>query len=191
MVFSNPTIFAPHCRGHRGLVDVLTAGEAGWKSIIPIYNIIVLLKIVGREWWWVILLIIPIVGFIVWIIVALDLAKSYGRGSSGFGLIGFAFHSVSSSGPSSGSAATPTRGLPSRRLRSATRRSRSRSGAPDGSPAQHGRASVSSARLGDCSEVVQGTETASKPGQLGERVEESAPAWLLGLELVDDPRRPR
>ena len=52
------------------------AGEAGWKSIIPIYNIIILLKIVGREWWWVILLLIPIVGFIIWIIVALDLAKA-------------------------------------------------------------------------------------------------------------------
>ncbi len=61
------------------------AGEAGWKAIIPIYNIIVLLKIVGREWWWVILFIIPIVGFIIWIIVALDLAKAFGRGT-GFGL---------------------------------------------------------------------------------------------------------
>ena len=61
------------------------AGEAGWKSIIPIYNIIVLLKIVGREWWWVILMIIPIVGFIIWIIVALDLAKVFGRGV-GFGI---------------------------------------------------------------------------------------------------------
>ncbi len=61
------------------------AGEAGWKSIIPIYNLIVLLKIVGREWWWVILFLIPIVGFIVWIIVALDLAKSFGRGT-GFGI---------------------------------------------------------------------------------------------------------
>ena len=60
------------------------AGEAGWKSIIPIYNIIVLLKIVGREWWWVILFLIPIVGFIIWIIVALDLAKAFGRGT-GFG----------------------------------------------------------------------------------------------------------
>jgi uncharacterized protein DUF5684 len=56
------------------------AGEEGWKAIIPIYNIIVLLKIVGREWWWLILMLIPIVGFIVWIIVALDLAKSFGRG---------------------------------------------------------------------------------------------------------------
>jgi len=61
------------------------AGEAGWKAIIPIYNIIVLLKIVGREWWWVILFLIPIVGFIVWIIVALDLAKVFGRGT-GFGI---------------------------------------------------------------------------------------------------------
>ena len=61
------------------------AGEAGWKSIIPIYNIIILLKIVGREWWWVILFLIPIVGFIVWIIVALDLAKAFGRGT-GFGI---------------------------------------------------------------------------------------------------------
>ena len=65
------------------------AGEAGWKSIIPIWNLIMLLKIVGREWWWIILLLIPIVGFIVWIIVALDLAKSFGRGT-GFG-IGLAF----------------------------------------------------------------------------------------------------
>ena len=57
------------------------AGEAGWKSIIPIYNIIVLLKIVGREWWWVLLMLIPFVGFIIWIIVALDLAKVFGRGT--------------------------------------------------------------------------------------------------------------
>jgi hypothetical protein len=65
------------------------AGEAGWKSIIPIYNIIVILKIVGRDWWWVILMLIPIVNLIVWILVSLDLAKSFGRGT-GFG-IGLAF----------------------------------------------------------------------------------------------------
>jgi hypothetical protein len=57
------------------------AGEEGWKAIIPIYNVIVLLKIVGREWWWVLLMLIPFVGFIIWIIVALDLAKSFGKGT--------------------------------------------------------------------------------------------------------------
>jgi Family of unknown function (DUF5684) len=61
------------------------AGEEGWKAIIPIYNTLVLLKLIGREWWWVLLLLIPIVNLVVWIIICLDTAKSYGRGT-GFGL---------------------------------------------------------------------------------------------------------
>ena len=65
------------------------AGEEGWKSIIPIYNIVVILRIVGRETWWVILMLIPIVNIVVWIIVGVDLAKSFGRGT-GFG-VGLAF----------------------------------------------------------------------------------------------------
>ncbi len=66
------------------------AGEAGWKALIPIYNIIVLLKIVGRDWWWMLLMLIPLVGLIVWIIVAIDLAKSFGRGTGfAIGLIIF------------------------------------------------------------------------------------------------------
>jgi len=69
-----------------GLWRVFTkAGEAGWKAIIPIWNALVLLRIVGRPLWWVILLLIPLVNFIVWLIVSLDLAKSFGKGS-GFGV---------------------------------------------------------------------------------------------------------
>ena len=56
------------------------AGEPGWASIIPIYNVIVLLKIVGRPWWWLILAMIPFVGFIIWIMVSMDVAKSFGKG---------------------------------------------------------------------------------------------------------------
>jgi Family of unknown function (DUF5684) len=56
------------------------AGEEGWKAIIPIWNTITLLKIVGRPWWWILLMLIPIVGFVIWIIVAIDLAKSFGHG---------------------------------------------------------------------------------------------------------------
>jgi hypothetical protein len=67
----------------------IKAGEDGWKSIIPIYNFIVILKIVGRDWWWVILMLIPIVNLIILIIVSLELARSFGRGT-GFG-IGLAF----------------------------------------------------------------------------------------------------
>jgi hypothetical protein len=56
------------------------AGEEGWKAIIPIYNIIVLLKIVGRPWWWILLMLIPLVNLIVFIIVTHDLSKSFGHG---------------------------------------------------------------------------------------------------------------
>lgn len=70
------------------------AGQEGWKAIIPIYNIYVLLEIVGRPGWWLLLLLIPIVNFIILIIVYIDLAKSFGKGV-GFGLglvfLGFIF----------------------------------------------------------------------------------------------------
>ena len=61
------------------------AGEDGWKAIIPIWNFLIVLKIVGREWWWIILAVIPIVNIVIWLIVSFDLAKSFGRGT-GFGV---------------------------------------------------------------------------------------------------------
>jgi hypothetical protein len=61
------------------------AGKPGWAAIIPIYNLFVLLEIVGRPWWWLLLMLIPIVNIIVAIIVYIDLAKSFGKGV-GFGI---------------------------------------------------------------------------------------------------------
>jgi hypothetical protein len=63
------------------------AGQPGWAAIIPIYNLYVQLKIVGRPGWWLILFIIPFVNIIVSLIVAVDLAKSFGKGA-GFGVVG-------------------------------------------------------------------------------------------------------
>ena len=56
------------------------AGEEGWKAIIPIYNTIILLKIVGRPWWWLLLMLIPVVGIVIAVIVFYDLSKSFGHG---------------------------------------------------------------------------------------------------------------
>ncbi|TLM92973.1 MAG: hypothetical protein FDZ75_05750 [Actinobacteria bacterium] len=56
------------------------AGEAGWQSMIPIWNAVVLLKIVGRPWWWLLLMLIPVVNIIILIIVMNDLSKSFGHG---------------------------------------------------------------------------------------------------------------
>jgi hypothetical protein len=54
-------------------------GQPGWASLIPIYNIYIFLKIVGRPGWWLFLLFIPIVGVVISLIMALDLAKVFGK----------------------------------------------------------------------------------------------------------------
>ena len=61
------------------------AGQPGWASIIPIYNLYIWCKIVGRQWWWILLMLIPFVNFIICIILCIDLAKSFGKGV-GFGI---------------------------------------------------------------------------------------------------------
>ena len=61
------------------------AGQPGWASLIPIFNIYIWCKIVGRPGWWVILMLIPFVNFIIAIILCIDLAKSFGKGV-GFGI---------------------------------------------------------------------------------------------------------
>ena len=63
------------------------AGYAGWKAIIPFYNIYILLKIAGKPGWWLILLLIPYVNIAVWLFVAIKLAKAFGK-SVAFGIIG-------------------------------------------------------------------------------------------------------
>jgi|ERR1043166_7006143 hypothetical protein len=71
------------------------AGEPGWASIIPIYNWIVWCKIVGRPLWWVVLLFICFPIF--FIILCIDLAKSFGKGvgfAIGLILLSFIFFPI-------------------------------------------------------------------------------------------------
>ena len=65
------------------------AGEAGWKSIIPIYNNVVLFKIAGISPWWVLGYLaaaIPFVGIFIALGVSIyamiNLAKSFGKGGA-------------------------------------------------------------------------------------------------------------
>jgi len=55
------------------------AGQPGWAIIIPFYNAYIMLKIAGRPGWWLILYLIPLVNFVIAIIVAIDIAKSFGQ----------------------------------------------------------------------------------------------------------------
>lgn len=61
------------------------AGEPGWAAIVPIYNVVVLLKISGKPVWWVVLFFIPMVNAIAAILVGIAIAERFGKGS-GFGV---------------------------------------------------------------------------------------------------------
>jgi len=65
------------------------AGQPGWAAIVPIYNMIILLQIIGKPLWWIVLCMIPLVNIVIMILVCIDLAKCFGQ-SAGFG-IGLAF----------------------------------------------------------------------------------------------------
>ena len=64
------------------------AGKPGWAAIIPIYNLIILLEIVGKPMWWIVLLLIPIVNLVILIMISMDLAVCFGKSKGwGFGLL--------------------------------------------------------------------------------------------------------
>src|SRR5450432_2911088 len=70
------------------------AGKPGWSGIVPIYNLVVLLEIVGRPLWWIILLLVPCVSIVVGILLCIDLAKAFGKTPAfgiGLALLGFIF----------------------------------------------------------------------------------------------------
>jgi hypothetical protein len=61
------------------------AGKPGWGCIVPIYNIILILEIAGKPMWWIVLMLIPLVSIVVAILVSIEVAKQFGKGS-GFGV---------------------------------------------------------------------------------------------------------
>ena len=55
------------------------AGEPGWAALVPIYNLVVLVKIAGKEVWWVILMLLPCVNFVAAVLICIDIARKFGK----------------------------------------------------------------------------------------------------------------
>lgn len=55
------------------------AGKPGWAAIVPVYNFIVELEIIGKPWWWLLLMFVPIVNIVFAIMMVNLLAKSFGK----------------------------------------------------------------------------------------------------------------
>lgn len=61
------------------------AGKPGWASIVPIYNVIVLLQMSGLPLWYLVLYIIPFVNIFAIFKTYIELAHKFGK-STGFGV---------------------------------------------------------------------------------------------------------
>ena len=73
------------------------AGQPGWAALIPIYNAYVMCLVAGRPGWWLVLFLIPIVNIVIGIMVAIDIARKFGKGGGfvvGMILLGFIFYPI-------------------------------------------------------------------------------------------------
>ncbi|NRD20512.1 signal peptidase I [Winogradskyella eckloniae] len=57
----------------------IKAGRKAWEAFVPIYNAVILLKIISRPWWWVILMFLPIVNLIMIPAVWVETARAFGK----------------------------------------------------------------------------------------------------------------
>ncbi|MFZ3274574.1 MAG: signal peptidase I [Lutibacter sp.] len=55
------------------------AGRKSWEAIVPVYNAIVLLKILKRPIWWIILLFIPIINLLMFPVIWVETVRSFGK----------------------------------------------------------------------------------------------------------------
>ncbi|MFL1011903.1 signal peptidase I [Flavisericum labens] len=58
------------------------AGRQAWEAFAPIYNAAVLMKIINRPWWWTILLFLPIVNLIMFPVIWVETARSFGKNTT-------------------------------------------------------------------------------------------------------------
>jgi len=58
------------------------AGFKPWQSIVPIYNAIILMKIIRRPTWWIIFLFIPTINLIMLIVIWIQILNVFGKKSN-------------------------------------------------------------------------------------------------------------
>ena len=60
----------------------MLAGRKFWEALIPIYNCIILMKIIKRPTWWVILLFLPVINLIMFPVIWVETVSSFGKKSN-------------------------------------------------------------------------------------------------------------
>ena len=56
------------------------ADQPGWGILVPIYNLILIVRVAGLPEWMFLLLLIPVVNFVAMIIVSLEIRERFSKG---------------------------------------------------------------------------------------------------------------
>jgi signal peptidase I len=57
----------------------IKAGRQAWEAAVPVYNAVILMKIINRPWWYTILLFVPIVNLIMFPVIWVETLRSFGK----------------------------------------------------------------------------------------------------------------
>jgi len=71
LLFTIPTVFAWKL--------FVKAGKPGYYSLIPFFNLFVMLQIIKKPLWWLVLLIIPFLNVFVFMLMLVELVKCFGK----------------------------------------------------------------------------------------------------------------
>lgn len=74
-----------HCIGTWKIYEA--ANRKRWEAAVPIYNAIVLMKIINRPSWWTILLFIPVVNLIMFPVIWVETLRSFGKNTTSHTLL--------------------------------------------------------------------------------------------------------
>jgi signal peptidase I len=58
------------------------AGRKSWEAAVPVYNAIILMKIINRPTWWTILLFVPVINLIMIPVVWVETIRSFGKNTT-------------------------------------------------------------------------------------------------------------
>ena len=58
------------------------SGHKSFEAFVPVYNAIVLMKIIRRPKWWIILLFIPVINLLIFPVIWVETARSFGKNST-------------------------------------------------------------------------------------------------------------
>ncbi len=54
------------------------AGQPKWAGFVPVYNLLIMLRVIKKPWWWILILIVPGVNILLLMVMHIELVRAFG-----------------------------------------------------------------------------------------------------------------